>query len=129
MRYILLILLSLCMVIACKKATNNTPDTDSRLPRLYCNDPEAVNYNWNFPGTPDNTTCVYPTEVFSSAYTYPDSVYFSDGTFLFTKAYTLQVHTLDKIRLSLFGFCPGSTDSLTLTANRFYHADLDTAHD
>jgi outer membrane protein assembly factor BamB len=111
-----------------KSTTNNNPTTDPRLSRVYCNDPEAVNYNWNFPGTPDNTTCFYPTEVFNKAYTFNDSVYFSDGTFLFTKSYTLHFYALDKEKLAIVGFCT-SGDSLRLTADRFYHAQLDSTND
>ncbi len=108
-----------------KKATTDNPGTDPRLSRLYCNDPDAVNYNWNFPGTPDNSTCYYPTEVFASAYTFNDSVYFSDGQYLFSKLYTLHVYPLGKTKLGITGFC-GPYDSLKLTADRFYRAQLDS---
>lgn len=128
MRYIFTFIILSCLCLSCMKSKTNTPTGDPRLSRVYCNDPEAVNYNWNFPGTPDNTTCFYPTEVFSPAYTYNDSVYFSDGTFLFTKSYTLHVYPLSHVKLAIVGFCT-SGDSLKLTADRFYHAQLDSTSD
>ena len=126
MRYISLALILICLSSSCMKSkVDNTPTTDSRLDRPYCNDPAAVNYNWAFPGTPDNTTCFYPTEVFRAAYSYNDSVYFSDGTFLFALADTLHLYAIDNTHLALLGFC-GPYDTLKLTADRFYRAQLDT---
>ncbi|OJW79875.1 MAG: hypothetical protein BGO69_13640 [Bacteroidetes bacterium 46-16] len=127
MRNIFTITLFICFFLSCKKSNTSTPDSDSRLDRPYCNDPEAVNYNWAFPGTPDNSICFYPTEVFSSAYAFNDSVYFKDGTFLYDTPLTLHLYALDKTKLVMTGFCgAGSTDTLWLTADRFYRAQLDT---
>jgi hypothetical protein len=129
MRQIALFIIFSCLLFACKKSSTNTPVSDSRLDRPYCNDPEAVNYNWDFPGTPDNTTCFYPTEVFSSAYSYNDSVYFKDGTFLYANPLTLHLYPLDKTKLFVTGFCGGSNDTLWFTADRYYRALLDTTID
>ena len=128
MRYVLYIFILICFFSCKKSTTSDTPATDPRLTRLYCNDPEAVNYNWAFPGTPDNTTCFYPTQVFRAAYVYNDSVYFSDGTFLFAKRDTLRIYALDKTKIALVGFC-SAYDSIKLTADRFYRAEIDTATD
>lgn len=128
MRYIFTFIILSCLCLSCMKSTSTTPGTDPRLGKTYCNDPEAVNYNWNFPGTPDNTTCFYPTEVFRPAYTFNDSVYFSDGTFLFTKSYTLYLYPLSHVKLAIVGFCT-SGDSLKFTADRFYHAQLDSTNE
>ena len=41
----------LLVAASCSKYTDDPGETDPRLSRKYCNDPEAVNYNRDFPGT------------------------------------------------------------------------------
>src|ERR1043165_6289024 len=78
MRYFSLIILSLALVMgfafSCKKWQDPAPKEDPRLTRPYCNDPEAVNYNWDFPGKPDNSVCFYPSDLFAGTYTFWDTV-------------------------------------------------------
>ena len=117
---ILLILLLTIFVGSCEKWT----DPDSKpVPgiedRKYCNDPEAVNYNWGFPGTPDSSVCYYPVDVFAGTYSFRDSVYNDDNSLDSIKSLNtiqIQIVPLTKSRFALVGFCPN--DSLRFTALR-----------
>lgn len=121
-----LVLLMTLAVLACKKYEDKPGVADLQNP--YCNDPEAVNYNWGFPGKPDNTTCFYPDSVFTGTYIFSDTVYYSPD-FIFAR---LQTDTFSITRRS-----PDSHMKLSLewkscnirmdfTADRFYKATADT---
>lgn len=113
---------------SCKPTDYTATAPDTLANRFYCNDPEAVNYNWSFPGRPDNKVCRYPTDFFNGTYYYTDSVYFPDGSLDSAGSlvrYTLRLSALDRQRFSLAGFCT-SGDSLHMTANRFFRASIDT---
>jgi len=127
---IILAIISCTVFYSCKKWSDPTTPTDPRLnERKYCNDPEAVNYNWNFPGKPDNSVCIYPSDLFKGTYTFTDSIY--NDQQLFDSAgsqtlYTLQFIPVDKSRFRVVGFC-ANTDSLKFTAERStYQANADT---
>lgn len=115
--------------IACEKYKDPAPP-DLGLTRKYCNDPIAANYNDSFPGIPDNSVCIYPTELFEGTWLFRDSVYLPDMTFVraqnYTLTFTAQNQATDTFRnkLTLNGFCSGNT--LKLTANRFGLAMTDT---
>jgi len=105
------------------------PDTLER--RFYCNTPEAVNYNWGFPGRPDSTLCFFPSDIFTGTFLFRDSVYRPDGTFDSAASqtdYLLRFLPLTRQRLALVGFCPGggTDDSVYLTADRFLRSTIDT---
>lgn len=116
--------------LSCKKWSDPAAPQDPRLTEnKYCNDPEAVNYNWNFPGVADNTICFYPADIFKGTYSFTDSVYNSQNVFDSAGSlttYTLQVIPIGKRQLRILGFCSGS-DSLKFTAERAtYQASADT---
>ncbi len=101
------------------------PD-DPRLQRPYCNDPEAVNYNWDFPGVPDNSLCYYPTEVFVGRYAFEDTQYYSsDYVPKGVESYTLELEAIDRTRMVLKGFC-ADDQGFALKAGRFFRASLDS---
>lgn len=118
---ILAIVSLLLIVYSCKKWSDPHPPRDPILDqRKYCNDPDAVNYNWGFPGTADSTVCFYPSDLFQGTWLFTDSVYNSQDQFdsagsLVT--YTLHFFGYNKKKLALTGFC-GPADSLILTAER-----------
>lgn len=127
---IILLLLACTVFLACKKWTDPEPPQDPKLnERKYCNDPEAMNYNWNFPGVADSSVCIYPADLFEGIYSFTDSVY--DGQEIFDSArsqttYMLEFIAIDKNRLRAIGFC-GVNDSLKFTAERStYRASADT---
>lgn len=119
-----------CVAIAaCQKYTDTPGVDDPRLHnRFYCNTPDAVNYNWDFPGTPDSTKCVFPSDVFKGHYYYVDSIYNADGSSLL-KQDTLQfdIQALNRTHISLTGFCgSGNGATIALTATRTFRAQVDT---
>lgn len=126
----LLFLLGIAGSGACEKYKDPAPEDIDLEGRVYCNDPVAANYNQGFPGKVDNSTCVYATDLFEGVWTYEDSVFLPDLTFVSTATYTLNFSAKDRatdtLRNSLIvsGFCPGR--SLELTANRFGSALTDT---
>lgn len=126
---IILIFLSFILILAaCKKWEDKAATPDSHFVNHYCNDPEAVNYNWNFPGTPDNTTCFYPTEVFTGNYLLLDTVYYSAKyTFKEVDSVLLNLNASSRTKLevkALKGWCPGKV--LNFTADRFFKAIADS---
>ena len=114
---------------ACEKWKDPNPDPDPRIAeRKYCNDPQAVNYNWDFPGVADSTVCIYPANLYEGTSSFTDSVY-NMGEELDSaaslKVYTLQLIPVSKVKLQLAGFCPANV--LLFTAERTtYRAVADT---
>ncbi len=114
------------MLTACSKYKDEPGGSDPRLSRKYCNDPEAVNYNFDFPGTADNSVCYYPADAFSGVYSFKDSVYSTPGTLVRQDSILLRFFALSRVRIAISGFCPGGSDSLHFTANRTLRASGDT---
>lgn len=118
--------LGVCGVSCQKDKDPQGQADDPRLQRPYCNDPQAVNYNWDFPGVPDNSLCFYPTEVFEGRYSFEDTQYYSAEYFpKGVESYTLELEASDQTRMVLKGFC-SSGQGFTLRASRFYRATLDS---
>lgn len=114
------------MLFSCNKWADPAPVTDPRLTNPYCNDPEAVNYNWGFPGKPDNTICFFPSDIFSGTYLFIDSVYLAaSGLFIYTQAETLQVSKQSKTELLISGLCSNG-NTLRVTAHSDFTATIDT---
>ncbi|MFI5196572.1 MAG: hypothetical protein ACHQD8_05740 [Chitinophagales bacterium] len=97
---------------------------DPNLPHHYCNDPAAVNYNWNFPGKPDNTVCFYPTDLFGGTYFFRDSIY-RDTLFIRADSFTLTMTAVSHTKINVAGFCLNG-NTITLTAGPTYIATVDT---
>ncbi len=113
---------------ACQKWTDPPPKTDPRLDSPYCNDPAAVNYNWGFPGRPDDSVCYYPADMYKGTYVFKDSIYLSNNVFSYTynNADTfLYMYSLSKNKMGVVGFCPNG-DTLYFTVDRGLHATVDT---
>ncbi|PZF70844.1 hypothetical protein [Taibaiella soli] len=124
-RYIIIIILAVTGFLACKKYSDPQGQSDPRLSRPYCNDPVAVNYNWDFPGTPNDSVCFYPSQVFSGTYSYQDSVYLPDNSLAYVTPVTMHLWPLTRTNIRITGFCPNG-DSLNFTATRYYTASNDT---
>ena len=69
------VMLCLSSFLACTKWADTQKPSDPRLTQKYCNDPFAVNYNWGFPGLPDNSTCIFPSDLYVGTYLFHDSIY------------------------------------------------------
>lgn len=131
MRYLgsLIVILSACVVVlySCAKWKDPKGYTDPKLTNPYCNDPNAVNYNWGFPGKPDSTVCFYPDALFKGIYLFHDSVYsVTSGLFIGADSFYLTIHSLSKTQISVFGICPSAADSVLLTAGPTFVATVDT---
>lgn len=109
---------------ACKKYQDSPGQYDPRLSSKYCNDPAAVNFNYGFPGTADNSVCFYPSDVYKGSYQFVDSIYFND-VLVAEVPLVLQISKQDETKFTLSGFC-GSASSLHFTANRALFAYADT---
>jgi len=121
---------ALLLLISCEKWQDSKADSDPRLQdRKYCNDPDAVNFNWGFPGVPDSTKCIFPTDLYAGTYSFTDSIYSSNNlldTLQSKTTYTLYIIPLSKKQFIVKGFC-SSNDSLFFTAGRTtYSASADS---
>lgn len=118
------LMIILAGMASCKKYEDTPGPTDPRLSRPYCNDPRAVNYNWGFPGTPDNSKCFYPSDVFAGTYLYTDSVYDGSSVLRLVNTYHITFTKVTDSSLTLAGLCP--TGTLSFRANRTLRADADS---
>ncbi len=119
-----LLFLSMFFLLSCKRYKDPQPFTDPRIVNKYCNIPSAINYNWSFPGIPDDSMCIFPAQIYSGTYFYRDSIYNSTGLLLNQDSFLLTFTQLDTTRLRITGFC--GTDSLKATANRYYKFTIDS---
>jgi hypothetical protein len=113
-------------LFSCKKYTDAPATTDPRLTNPYCNDPNAVNYNWGFPGKEDNSVCFYPTDLFQGVYELRDSVFFkSNGFFVSADTITLTIVRNSSTKMTVTGFCP-SGGALSMSASTNFLATVDS---
>ena len=121
-----LLLVSTAVFFSCAKWKDPAPVNDPRLTNPYCNDPLAVNYNWGFPGKPDNTICFYPNSLFVGTYMYYDSVY-KDTLFLGADSFVINIAYVNSdtthTKILMNGMCG---HSLSLPALPGYQATVDT---
>lgn len=113
------------LVYACKKPTPFDNPTDEQFINRYCNDPAAINFNHGFPGTADNSICIYPTDVFTGTYKLKDSIFNGEFELDTILDYTVSFHTTSLTQLKLSGFCING-DTVRLTADRYYKAAVDS---
>jgi len=129
MRQYLILIFVVFFAVACKKYEDKSAE-DLDLQNTYCNDPLAVNYNWGFPGSPDNSTCIYPRDLFEGTYILEDSVYYKDFTLekVVTRMMQVDAVALNKLNVTLDSLCPNEKKTmLPVTADRFFKASIDSA--
>lgn len=119
-----LLLFALLIMTACKRYKDPAPFTDPRIVNHYCNIPSAINYNWDFPGVPDDSVCIFPAQIYNGNYFYRDSLFNSTGLLLSQDSFPLTFTQLDSTRLTITGFCPGNT--IHATATRFFKFTIDS---
>ena len=116
------------LLFGCVKWNDPKPKADPALTNPYCNDPAAVNYNWGFPGKPDNSVCIYPTDKFAGRFLFIDSIYsesgVSAGNFVGAQIDTLIFNVLSHTKMTVAGL-GGNSGTINLTAYTFT-ATLDT---
>lgn len=110
-------------LFSCEKYKDPDPFTDPRINKKYCNDPSAVNYNWDFPGVPDNSVCIYPAQLFKGSYFYRDSTLDANGNVVKRDSFNITIAQLDTVKVSVSGFCSSVFSAKT---NRFFRLTLDS---
>ncbi len=130
MRYTTIVILSLtCLLgftVSCKKWVDPAPVADPRINTPYCNDPSAVNYNWGYPGKPDNSVCFYPSDLFAGTYVYKDTTYKTQtDLYLAADSMNIIISKISSTQITVSGLCP-SGQQLILTAGATYQASVDT---
>lgn len=112
---------------SCSKYHDPAAIHDPRLTNPYCNDPAAVNYNWGFPGVPNNSICFYPVDLFKGTYLFNDSVYqvSTAGYFVSFSVKTLNIYPYSQTKMAVTGFC-NFIDTVKFTAGVTYVATTDT---
>jgi hypothetical protein len=126
---LLIAVLSAVVLFACSKYKDPPPaGHDDRLNNPYCNDSKAVNYNWGFPGIPDNSVCIYAVDSFEGSWIFKDTVLLPNNdiaeivdrniTFTSTED-TIKTH------LAVTGWCSGNIP-FYITANKYGRADVDS---
>lgn len=115
----------LALFYACSKSEPFDTATADQFSGKYCNDPIAINYNHGFPGTVDNSTCIYPTDVFKGSFALKDSIYDADFNLDTVLDYTVSFTTISLTKTRLSGFCING-DIVRLTADRYYRAAVDS---
>lgn len=111
-------------MLSCKRYKDPAPFTDPRIVNEYCNIPSAINYNWNFPGIPNDSTCIFPAEIYAGNYFFRDSIFNNAGTFLDQDSFPIVFAQLNDSNMTISGFCPGNL--LHATASRFLKFTIDT---
>src|SRR5690554_1322158 len=94
---------------------------------FYCNDPEAVNYNWGFPGEINDSLCIYPTELFVGDWIMIDTV-FNDTLAIIDiqqRAVSFVNKSDDSLNhlIELEGYCEDHS-TIIFQANRFMLASV-----
>jgi len=114
--------------IACSKYKDPPPAAPPPdLDNFYCNDSRAVNYNWGFPGIPNNEICIYPIDSFLGTWTFYDTIYLPSGDTASTQIKTLVFTSTEDTVLShmaVNGWC--GAWPLYVTANKYGRAETDT---
>ncbi len=117
------ILFILLFAAACKPYQDPDPITDPRINNPYCNVPSAINYNWGFPGIPDNSTCIYAADLFQGNYIWRDTIRDGNGAAISFDSVFATVTKIDSNRLNISGRCGYD---LKLTADRFLNIVIDS---
>ncbi|MFM6944660.1 MAG: hypothetical protein ACKOXV_05180 [Bacteroidota bacterium] len=120
-----IVIVCLSSFIACTKWTVTQSPSDPRLTQKYCNDPFAVNYNWGFPGLPDNSTCVYPADLYLGTYLFHDSIYSIANVLIDTNQVLLHIYKQKMDRVVILGFTT-AVDSLFVSVLKNGNGSLDS---
>ncbi len=115
----------LALFYACSKSEPFDTAAADQFSDRYCNDPIAINYNHGFPGTADNSICIYPTDVFKGSFSLKDSIYDADFNLDTVLDYLVTFHTVSLTNVKLSGFCING-DTVRMTADRYYRAAVDS---
>lgn len=116
------------VIYSCSKYEDPPAADGSGLTNKYCNDSRATNYNWGFPGIPDNSVCIYPVDSFLGNWSLTDSMFRPNGENIGVQFKTLTFTGTEdtaKIGFSITGWCSNNTP-IYLIANKYSYAYIDT---
>ena len=126
---LLIAALAAMVLFACTKYKDPPPaGPDDRLKDRYCNDSKAVNYNWGFPGIPDNSVCIYAVDSFIGTWIFRDTVLLPNNEIaeIIVKNLTFtSTEDTVKTHLAVTGWCSNSTP-FYITANKYGRAIVDS---
>ena len=126
---LLIAVLFAVILFACSKYKDPPPaGHDDRLVKPYCNDPKAVNYNWDFPGIPDSSVCIYAVDSFKGSWIFKDTVLLPNNDIAEIVDRNLTFTSTEdtiKIHLEVTGWCSGPTP-FYITANKYGKANVDS---
>jgi hypothetical protein len=126
-RSFFIIIACLSSILGCTKWTDTQNAIDPRLTQKYCNDPFAVNYNWGFPGMPDNSTCVFPSDVYVGTYVFHDSIYSIANVLVDTNQVVLRVYKMKVDKVAILGF-KNLSDSIFVSVLKNGNGSIDSLH-
>jgi hypothetical protein len=110
----------------CKPYKDPAP-VDLGLTNPYCNNPFAVNFNWGFPGKPDNSVCIFPAEAFAGNYKLYDSITASTGVSSFNDSSSITLIQTNDSTLTLTNHCAGNSYVVRATKTLQFYVDSVTA--
>jgi hypothetical protein len=110
---------------ACKPYKDPAPK-DLGLTNPYCNNPFAVNFNWGFPGKPDNTVCIFPAQVFAGNYKLYDSITSNNASTIFNDSALVSLAQLNDSTLTLSNHCVGNNYVVRATKTLQFYVDSTT---
>jgi hypothetical protein len=119
------VMLCLSSFLACTKWADTQKPSDPRLTQKYCNDPFAVNYNWGFPGLPDNSTCIFPSDLYVGTYLFHDSIYSIANVLVDTNQILLRIYKKNINKVAIWGFY-NAADSLYVTVLKNGNGSIDS---
>lgn len=118
--------LSAMILYACSKYKDPPNANPVETGRHYCNDSRAINYNWGFPGTPDNDTCVYPVDSMLGNWKFTDSIFLPNGNLQEVTTRNLNfTSTEDTVfrHMAVSGWCSGAPIHITVDKYSFAYTD------
>jgi len=121
----IVVMLCLSSFLACTKWVDTQSPVDPRLTQKYCNDPFAVNYNWGFPGVPDNSTCIFPADLYVGTYLFHDSIYSIANILVDTNQIMLRIFKKKIDKVAIWGFY-NVADSLFVSVLKNGNGSIDS---
>ncbi len=123
------VVLGIFAFASCTKGEDTaSPDISDLLTNRYCNNPNAVNYNWNFPGIEDNATCFFSYYFYEGDWIFIDTIRRSDSSIVGVETYYLNFEKIipdtSESLMAMSGWC--SSASLIIHVDRFYFARTDS---
>jgi hypothetical protein len=120
-----LLVIIITNLIACKPYKDPAPK-DLGLTNPYCNNPFAVNFNWGFPGKPDNSVCIFPAQVFAGTYKLYDSITSNNAATIFNDSSTISLVRINDSTLTLSNHCAGNNYVVRATKTLQFYVDSST---